>query len=157
MLHPDTSINTGYMKHFMSFIYGVGASLKQDKILYLFIAFLLAISVVFFIVGLSYPASSLANRINAFSYSLGFHVGKNMQSNGIHINMAMFLRGLDDGRHGRPSPLTNSQVNQANEIVMLIMQCDAIAGSERIHFNGGFMNDSAEYNEYINQVFLNKL
>lgn len=156
MLHPDASISTRYMKHFMSFIYGVGESLKQNRLLYLIIAFLLAISVVFFIVGLSYPASSLTNRINALSYSLGFHIGKNMESNGIHINMAMFLRGLDDGRHGRPSHLTNSQVAQANKTVMLIMQCETISGSERLRFNGDFINDLPEYNEFINQVVLNQ-
>lgn len=133
---------TRYMKHFTNPVSGTVAPLRANSGLYLTVVFLLVISVAFFVLGVSSPTSSFANKINALSYSLGLQVGKNLNANNININMSMFLRGLDDGRHGKSSILTNRQANQADEIVMMIMQCQATAGNAGFQFDDEFMVDS---------------
>jgi hypothetical protein len=49
--------------------------------------------------------------------------------------MTMFLRGLDDGRYGYPSLLTNRQFSEANEVLMKIMQCQATTGTIESQFH----------------------
>lgn len=116
-------MNTQELNHFLDFVSRFRAVIKENANLSMLVVFLLIISLVFFLLGLSISTSNVTDRMNWLSYRLGLQIGKNIEINKIDINMTMFLRGLEDGRHDQ-SPLDiDQQVAHENEI-MMIMECE---------------------------------
>lgn len=122
--------------------------MRENALLYITFAFLLVISIAFFELGYSSGNSNSTDRTNGLSYILGLKIGKNLEANDIKINMTMFLRGLEDGRQGASPILTDKQVSQASDIVMMIMQCQAAAKRTDLETYDEFMiNDVMRYKQ----------
>lgn len=117
---------------------GMGAAMKANAFLFVIVAFLLAFSGAFMLLGSSPTSSSFTDRINALSYSLGLQIGRNLEVRNIDINMTTFLYGLDDGRHHRVSRLTDEQVSQSTQIAMMIMGCQATEENTGLQFRDEF-------------------
>ncbi|TPQ24745.1 FKBP-type peptidyl-prolyl cis-trans isomerase N-terminal domain-containing protein [Methylomonas koyamae] len=116
-------------------LFGMGTAMKANALLFVAVAFLLAFSGAFILLG-SFPrTSSFTDRINGLSYSLGLQIGRNLGAHNIDINMTMFLNGMDDGRHHRVSRLTDEQVSQSTQIAMMIMGCQAIGENTGLRFH----------------------
>lgn len=135
MMYPSEFKPIRGMNHSLDFVSGIVASMKANAHFYVMVTLLLAISVTFFVLGSSSRTLNFDKKINGLSYSLGFQIGRNLGTHNINLNMTMFLRGLDDGRYGYPSLLTNRQFSEANEVLMKIMQCQATTGTIESQFH----------------------
>jgi len=121
--------------------------MKAKPLLYMSVALLLVISVTFIMMGSSPRTLNLTDKINGLSYNLGLQLGKKLVDHNIDINMALFLSGLNAGRHDQQPLLTNEQIGQSRQIVMMIIGCQASEKNSKAESYDEFMSNHTATNQ----------
>lgn len=87
---------------------------------------------------------TLTEEAAQLSYSIGLQIGKSLGSQHIDINVAYFMRGLQDGSSGQPPLVTSEQVRQTADTILTIMMLQNIGGDIAGQTQNSFLRENLQ-------------